>query len=293
MTDYSLFVQLRRIIFRVFIIAIILQPVSVQAHMGVVEEIEKVNLQIQKKPNDSALYLLRGNLHRLYGHWQESITDYNQAKLLKPNDSAVDLGIGITYLDQGQFKKSIQMLSPVIKQQPFNIRALVSRAKAFRKDGKPLSSAEDYARVISAFNTQKKPLPEYYFERAKALEAAGANTIVLAIQTLDAGVERLGMLRIFEDYAVELERKRGHYDEALTRLNALISRSVRIESLLLKRGNILLEANRPNAAKADYIAAGEAIDKLPEQRRFSRSMNHLRTKINNRLAPFKQLDNQE
>ena len=120
----------------------------------------------------------------------------------------------------------------------------------------PITSAP-----LIIFKKIKNPLPEYYFERARAFEAAGVNHIDSALKTLDAGINRLGNIRILEDYAIELERKRKHYRAVLLRLNRVIERSVRKESMLFKRGKIRMEANQP--AEADFAAAREAIDALP------------------------------
>ena len=234
-------------------------------------------------PDAPELYLLRGDLHRLHGHWSEAITDFRKARQLDPDNVATGLGMGRTYLDQGLYKKALKHLDRALAKQSDNIRGLDARAKIFHLLGRPLSAAADYQRAIDSFQQPKNPLPEYYFERARALEAAGVDYIGAALQTLDAGISMLGNLRVLEDYAVELERKRGHYDAALLRLDRVINRSARKEALLMKRGEILMEAGRTLEAEDDFTAAREAIHALPQHRRHTHAIKNIQADINRHL----------
>lgn len=265
----------------------------VQAHVGISEEIEVVTGKLRDDPDAPELYLLRGDLHRINGHWSEAIADFNKVQQLDRDSALADLGMGRTWFDSGQYRKALKHLDRALVRLPDNVRALATRARTFRLLGKPLAAAADYARSIDTFKAPDNPLPEYYFERARALEAAGAKYIDAAILTLDAGTGRLGDIRILEDYATELERKRGDYTAALRRLDRIIEQSARKESLLVRRADILLEAGQPAQAEADYAAARVAIDALPAQRRHSRSMQQLRTDIDRRMPALQQTGGSE
>lgn len=271
------------------ILATAIRPLPVQAHAGISEELNEVTGQIQADPEAPELYLLRGELHRRNGHWAEAIADFNKVQQLDPGNVDADLGMGRTYRDQGLYDKSIKHLDRTLARQPDNVRGLITRAKVFGVLGEPLAAAADYSRAIQAFQEPNKPLPEYYLEQARALEAAGVGYIAAALQTLDAGISRLGNIRLLEDAAIGLERKRRNYAAALLRLDRIIDRSVRKEALLLKRGEILVEAGRPAEAKADFTAAREAIDMLPPQRRQTRAMNLLRADIASRIHSVEDL----
>ena len=259
----------------------------VLAHVGISEEIEAVTGQLREDPDAPELYLLRGDLHRIHGHWSEAITDFTKVQQLDRHNAAAELGIGRTWLDQGQYKKALKHLDRALARQPDNVRALIIRARAFRQLGEPLAAAADYARAIDTFKDPDHPLPEYYFERARAFEAAGSSYFGAAVQTLDLGTGRLGNIRIFEDYAIELERKQGNYSAALLRLDHLVDHTARKESLLIKRGEILMEAGKPAEAEADFAAARTTIDALPAGRRHSRAMKQLRTDIDSRMHSLK------
>jgi tetratricopeptide (TPR) repeat protein len=260
----------------------------VQAHIGVSADIEEVSGRIQDDPEAPELYLLRGDLHRINGHWSEAIADFRKVQQIDRGNASADLGMGKTYLDQGLYNKAIKHLDRALAKQPDNVRGLVTRARALRLVGQPLAAAEDYKRAINSFREPQEPIPEYYFECARAFEAAGFDYIGAALQTLDAGISRLGNIWILEDYAIELERKRHSYDIALRRLGRMIDRAARKEALLMRRGEILMEADRPAEAEENFAAAREAIDALPPQRRRTRAMKQLQTEIDSQMHSLKQ-----
>jgi tetratricopeptide (TPR) repeat protein len=279
--------RLASVLVGALILASGLHPSPVRAHVGISEEIREITSRIQENPDSPELYLQRGDVYRISGHWTEAIADFNKVQLLSAGNAAADIGMGRTFLDQGEYKKAKHYLDRALEKEPDNVRALVSRARTLRFLGQPLAAAADYSRAINVFQEPDKPLPEYYFEQAQAYAAAGRESIGMALQTLDAGIDRLGALRVLEDYAIALERQRKNYNAALVRLDRVIDRSARKAALLLKRGEILLEAGRPKEAKEDFATARAEIDSLPSQRRHTRKMKKLRTDIGYRMHTVK------
>ena len=271
-------------------LAVVVCVYPVHAHISAPEEIQAINTQIAEQPDSLELHLLRGDLHRGSKHWSEAIADFRKVLQMDRSNAAAELGIGNTWFDQGHNKRAIKHLNRSLALLPGNVRALVSRARDRSLSCEFVQAAVDYQRAIDTFKAPKDPLPEYYFEQARALEASGAGNINAAIEVLDAGITRLGDLRIVENYAIELERKRGNYTAALQLLDRIIDRSVRKEALLLTRGQILLESGQLAAAKADFVAALEAIDALPAQRRQNRLMKQMRSDIERRFHDPKLVD---
>ncbi len=122
---------------------------------------------------------------------------------------------------------------------------------------------------------------------------AGAKYIAAPVQALDDGISGLGNIRVLEDYAIELERKRRNYDAALLRLDRIIDRSARKESLLTRCGEILLEAGQLAEAEVDFAAARKAIDELPPRRRHTPAMRQMRAAIDNRIHSLRPHDDRE
>ena len=254
------------------------------AHVGIHEEIERLSRLIQQDPTISQLYVSRGEVYRLHGNQDSAITDFRKALDIDPGNVAATTGLGRTYLDQENHRQAIIQLNRVLARDPGNVRALTLRAQANLGTGKPLKAAMDYTRAIEQFREQGKPLPGYYLECARAYELAGDQYIDRALQGLDEGINMLGNIRTLELYAVELETRRGNFDAALARLNSILARAARKESLLLQRGDILIAAGRTTAATQDYLAAQAAIYALPPQRRHTSSVRQIQADLDARLT---------
>ena len=269
---------------QVLALAIMCFPFSSAAHVGIHEEIERLSRIIQQDPENSQLYVSRGEAYCLHNNKDSAISDFRKALDINPGNVAATTGLGRTYMDLGNLQKAIVHLNRALAWEPGNVRALTIRAQANARTGKPLKAAVDYTRAIEQFREQGKPLPGYYLERARAYAAAGDQYIDRALQGLDEGINVLGNIRTLELYAVELETKRGNFDAALARLNSILARATRKDSLLLQRGDLLTAAGRTTAATQDYLAAQAAIDALPPQRRHTRSVRKMQTDLDARLA---------
>jgi predicted Zn-dependent protease len=266
------------------VLAVLGSAFSAAAHVGIHEEIETLSRLIRQAPANSQLYVSRGEAYRLHGNRDSAITDFSKALDIDPGNVAATTGLGRIYLDQGNPQQTIVHLNRALAREPGNVRALILRAQANARTGRPLKAAADYTRAIEQFRKKGKPLPSYYLDRARAYAAAGDQYIDRALQGLDEGINVLGNIRTLELYAVELETRRGDFDAALVRLDRILARATRKESLLLQRGDILVAAGRTTAATQDYLAAQAAIDTLPPQRRHTPFVRQLQVDLDARLT---------
>jgi len=159
------------------------------------------------------------------------------------------------------------------------------RAAALLALGRPLEAAHDLDVAIAR---QKVPLPETYLARARALSEAGDAHLEDAIAGLDAGIALLGPVVTLERAAIELELRRGNIDAALQRLDGIRVRSARQEAWLTQRGEILERAGRTDEARAAYVEALSALDRLPSHRRETQARRDLEAKLRGaiqRLSP--------
>jgi predicted negative regulator of RcsB-dependent stress response len=76
-------------------------------------------------------------------------------------------------------------------------------------------------------------------------------------------------------HAIELELKRKQYDAALHRLGLVAEGASRQETWLVRKGEILEMAGRPQDARQAYTSALAAIDTLPQARRWNRAVLRL------------------
>src|SRR5439155_22460749 len=111
------------------------------------------------------------------------------------------------------------------------------------------------------------------------LAAGGNSHLDEVVRGLDAGVDKLGPVVTLQLYAIELELQRGRYDAALARLDTIAAQSVRQETWLARRGEILERAGRADSARATYATALTTLDTLPPSARRVGAMTELRTRV--------------
>lgn len=229
---------------------------------------------IGDSPADASLYLRRGELHRIHRDWSKAEADYKTSLKLDPQLVIADYCLGRLKLDAGDPAGAQVYLDRFLKQRPTDPEALAARARALNALGKHVAAAKDFTDAIdNAPNSS--PRPEYFLERARALEAAGPSHIAEALTGLDDGVERLGEVITLQLYAVDLELARGNYDGALERLDVISSRSVRQEPWLVRKATILEAAGRDDDARAAYEQTLASISSLPSSRRNNKAVTRL------------------
>jgi predicted Zn-dependent protease len=248
--------------------------VSAWGHPGVDEQIADLTELIAKEPENGTLFLRRGELHRIHREWDKATADYLAARKLDPGLAAVDLCMGRTKLEAGLPKEALEPLDRYLRSRPTDAEGRATRARVYRKLGKNLAAARDYDAAVANAKSGR-PRPEYYLERARALDAAGPSHLDEAIRGLDDGLATLGEPVTLMLYAIELEVQSKRYDSALARLDRLLARAARKETWLVRRGEILEAAGRPTHARQAYTQALEAIEGLPASRRNNRAVERL------------------
>ena len=122
-----------------------------------------------------------------------------------------------------------------------------------------------------------------YLERANSLADAGRTVLVQAIKSLDEGIETHGPLVVLQAKVIELELKRKNHRAALNRLDQILTLVSRKESWLALRGEILEQADQPQAAKLAYSDAQKAIRNLPQAIRQKPATMTLAEKLKQKL----------
>jgi len=260
-------------------------PTAVLAHRGVHEALTALDQTIERDPENARLYLRRGDLHRVHRDWAAALTDYERARGLDPQLTTVDFCIGRMLFEASWMKPALVALDRFLELEPGHLQGRVYRARVLAKLGLNREATVDYTRVISASGASRKPRPEYYLERARTVVAQGDEHIGPALRGIDEGLERLGSVVTLQLYAIELERKRKHYNKALRRVESIADTATRKESWLARRGDILAAAGRIGEARLSYTAALAALNALHPQRRTTRAMLRLRARLEERLAP--------
>jgi tetratricopeptide (TPR) repeat protein len=269
---------LRRIAVSVTLLCVVTShPTFVLAHDGVHEQIAEVTRRIERDPQNAALYLKRGELHRLHHDWNKATMDYDRAARLDPRLASVHLARGRMLYEAGRFEPAKVSIDGFLVGQPEHVEALVTRGRVLAKLNRHAEAAKDFSAAIT--HSVPRPQPEMYIERAQVLAAAGEAFRDEALRGLDEGIERLGPLVTLQLAAMDLELAQKRYDRALARLERIAAQSPRKETWLARRGEILEQAGRKTEAHESYAAALAAVETLPPHRRRVKAVTELETRL--------------
>ena len=249
------------------------------AHDGLHEQIIAVTKEIKKDSNNDVLYLKRAELYRLHEEWKKSEKDFDHAEKLKPNLTVVNLGRGKLWLDAKQFPKAKLALETFLAKEPDSFEGVITMARVFAKLKQTETAVKYFTQAIAI-----SPLDsaEIYLERAATLRSA--NKVDEALRGLDEGIEKFGELVFLENYAIDVEITRKNYDAALARLDKLSATMPRKESFLLRRGEILLQAERICEARASLIESHKGFESLSPFRKNVRAVREQLARLENLLA---------
>lgn len=256
------------------LVLFLLQAPAALAHGKADERVTELTYQIALEPTKAALYVQRGTLLRLDGHLPEALRDFEQAAALPERPDELDFLRGLTLLALDRPAESKVFLDRHLAREPGHADGLVARARSLRALGDCRAAAEDYSQAIAAV-----PNPDFYLERARCLSAAGDAYLSEALQGLDEGLARLGMIASLQRLAVDLELRRKDVDAALVHVESLGVFTGRPDLWLARRGDILLQAGRRDEAKAAYREALAAIQSLSPRRRGHRVVRELEQRL--------------
>jgi tetratricopeptide (TPR) repeat protein len=246
------------------------------SHDELADQRAVITAKIQKEPQRADLYFQRAELFRADSHWKKAEADYKTARKLSPDMNVTDLGLGLVYLQTGQLKESKAALDRFLEAEPSHAEGRVTRGHASSRLGLIDEAIQDYTEALVI-----RPDPEIFIERARLF--ASQNKLNEAVDGLDEGVGRLGPVVTLELAAIEYELQLKRHESALSRVEKIAAQSDRKETWLLRKGEILEHASRAEEAKKAFLAAAEAIEKLPEARRNNRYTQELQLKIKGAL----------
>jgi tetratricopeptide (TPR) repeat protein len=240
------------------IYALALLPGSLFAHGELDIRLAAATRAIAAETNNAALYVARGELHREHKDWSAALADYATAERLDPALPQLDFLRGRMFADADQLDEARARLDLHLARQPEDGLAYIERARVWARQNQHTNAVADFTRGLQRL---REPQPEHFIERAQALLAD--DQVEAALAGVDEGVKKLGPLVTFQAFALEVELKRKNFDGALTRLESIIAQSARPERWLAQRGEIELQAGRPEAARRSFTEALAAIARLP------------------------------
>jgi tetratricopeptide (TPR) repeat protein len=224
--------------------------------------------------------MARGGLHRMQGHWDAALADFDRAAQLSPYDSTIDFHRGRLYYQAGAYQAAREILDRFLIEHPTHVQALMTRARSLRRVDRPLLAASDYSRALAQI---PDPTPVLFLERADALASAGNRYLIAAIDGLDEGITRVGPVVLLQSRAIDLEVRAHRFGAALRRIDQILSTMPRKEKWLARRGEVLEQAGRADEAHASYAEALAAIERLPSHVGKTPAVLELAADLTNRL----------
>jgi tetratricopeptide (TPR) repeat protein len=275
----------RSLISAVFLLAAFIAPQSATAHGELLIRIGDATRRIEAATNKLApLYLARGELYREDQNWPAAASDYDRAAEIDPNLLSVDFCRAKMLDDSGKWDASRAMFDKVLARSPENGEAFLGRARIWIKLHQRENAVADFRKGISLV---RNPKPDYFLELAKLLAAEGETNE--AVDCLDQGVNKFGPAAPLQLFATELELGRNNNSEAVARLDTVIARAGRKETLLARRGDILLKSGRSDEARKSFEASLAAIKLLPEVLQKASPMQklqaHIQAALNKEIFP--------
>ncbi len=110
-----------------------------------------------------------------------------------------------------------------------------------------------------------------------------SNDYTAAIDTLNTGISKLGQITSLNKKALEIEIENGLNDDALMRLDTLITYSPQKERWLYEKGRLLESLGRKTEARNSYIKAKEYYNSRPPNRRRIPALVEIIKKVENSL----------
>lgn len=256
------------------------------AHGPLHEQIQRLTLELESHPDRRDLLIERGTLYRVHELHSEALLDWERAALLDPKDATNDFRLGLAALGLCRTNTALERLERFAARCPGSVPAQLAAAEACRMGGRPGDAVRHWTLAIGA---AAEPRPEWFLDRARSAGLAGLPPREI-LSGLDEGIERLGPLPALQLKAVEVEVDRGAIDEALRRLSATAERADRKERWLLRRAEVLAGAGRTDEARAEFLAARAALERLPERVRRGWAATEVTRQIDAGLAklPSKQ-----
>ena len=128
----------------IFIAIFLLAGLPLYAHQDLLLQIEQLDKQISKDPQNTELLIRRGDLYRRHGDWNAAEIDFQRVRKLSPDHTSIDWYEGRLLVTSGQNEKGIVLLTRLLEQDDHHSGAYRVRAEARWNLQQPLLAARDY-----------------------------------------------------------------------------------------------------------------------------------------------------
>lgn len=250
----------------------LLIPSFLFAHGDIHEQIIQISKRIEKDPNNSALYLKRGQLYVQHKDFDKAEKDYQKVRFLDKKLIITDILMAQLLVKKKQPQKGLPYINTYLQHKNKDVNGLLLRAKIYQQLQKQTLAKQD---IKTAFTNLKNPLPKHYILIAEATLLADNSNIAEAIVWLQKGQSQFGFDIVLKEKEIDLLTKSKQYDGALLAIDEVLERFQRKEKWLFQKGQICENANQPKVAIIHYKATLKAIHNLPKRLQMTGKMMEL------------------
>lgn len=235
------------------------------AHGDIHDRVRVLDARIKSEPQNIEPLIRRGQLFLEANHFNEAIIDFRRSLDLDLNAVGVRYYLGQAFLrsgDAAQAEREARLYIVGTRDQGEDAAVQGYRflGQVLSARNQPLAAAVSY---VTALSRSSAPEASQYLEAAEAYVTGGSTHFGRALKVLDEGIRRFGTITSLQQAAIDIERKAGRFDAALSRLETLIAQGDARERRLFQKGEILFDAKRLADAEEAYSQAGSLLRAMP------------------------------
>lgn len=185
------------------------------AHAGHDVQLQRLDKSIAVKPASQRLHIERAALYTQAHRFADAEADFKRSDALGPAVAA-DYHRALFYEARSQFDDARRSLNRYLGSRPSATYAYEARARIAQALGEDSAAVADLRRYLAL---SKQPNPGNYIATANLLSKQG--DYAAALNLLDEGLKRLGIIPSLQHEAIAIEKRYQNLPAAIARLETL------------------------------------------------------------------------
>lgn len=243
--------------------------IPIFGHGDLGEEIERVSMDIKNAPNNSRLYLKRGQLYTKHLEYTAAKSDLSKARQLDVHLVITDLLMAKIFSATHEPNTALAYINSFLKNQPNQPDGLIIRSGIFHQLQQETAAQKDLE--VALYNL-KSPSPKHYIAIAESFLRADSLNIAPALDWLEKGQNQFGFDIVLAEKKLALLIQYQRYNRALETIERLIVKFPRPEKWLFQKGEIFEKLDKIENARFYYQKTLESIDRLPMRLQMTKKM---------------------
>lgn len=231
---------------------------AVLGDAAIENQLRELDARIQAYPDEQEWRIRRARAYTDAGRYDAAMEDIRAAQALgDPAEAAYVYGVLLYH--RGDLEAAREQFDRYLSVYPGHRASLDYRARLLRDAGDYERALADYQRLFSLSDDLD---PGYYIAAANMLAALPDRGTDEALAMLDTRMETIGPVTSLQRHAIGLEKDRGNYPAAISRLAMLDERLRATPEWQVEMAQLLLLAGRPEEALPYILVAEEQLGSL-------------------------------